>query len=263
MNLKTTIILIFLILIIAISFVFSQNKRNSELRELTVLEEITIRIKSIDISVNIQNKDNPNFRWIKDGFTILVSATDNFFINKESDKHLEFDIVPELFEKELSIIKKVLNNRGFVLDLENSSTNFSDRSFYDYVQSYKKDNELCVAKVNPDDMGYYQLIFSCGNSLNEAYEEQIHFLNALDLKDKNTIVRLKNQKGDYYEVGVGGVRGGSDAILKKENNNYRVLFVGQESPYCSLIEREDIPNEVLSSIGGGNCFAEDGSYKRF
>ncbi|MFC1623494.1 hypothetical protein ACFL05_00010 [Patescibacteria group bacterium] len=261
-NKKTILIFSILILVLLIALFLSKNTENKDLQNLTISEEIITQIKSTDDSINIQNKDDASFRWIKNDYTILVSATDNFFINKQSGEYLEFDIVPELFKKELSIVKKVLKDKSFVLDLENSSSDFSDRSFYDYIQSYKKDSSLCVVKVNPDNIGYYQLNFSCGDSLDEAYEEQIPFLEALGLKDKNTVIRLKNQEGNYYEVGFSGVRGGLDAVLKKENNSYRVLYIGQEAPDCSLIEKENIPNETLSSIGKGDCFNDDGSYKK-
>lgn len=255
MSYNKKIILIFLILILVIAgMIFNQNKKDKALSNLTLLEEITTRIKTANNSLEIQSKDNSFFRWIKNDYTILVPATSGFFIDKQNNEHLGPEAVPKIFKKELSIIEKVLNDRGFVFNPENSSSNFSDRSFYDYIESYKKGDELCVVRVDPDDRGFYQLSFSCGNSLDYGYKKQIPFLKALELKNEKTTVGIKNQKENYYEVSVNAVRGGSVAVLKKENNTYRVLFIGQESPLCSLIEKENIPSEVLSSIGGGNCF---------
>ncbi|MFQ5662162.1 MAG: hypothetical protein ACE5F2_02845, partial [Candidatus Paceibacteria bacterium] len=229
--------------IIFLLFDTYENKER-ELGKLSVVNELITRFKSIDSESDIQTKSF-SFRWNDDsGYSILVPSTESFLIAKPRVGCFERDLVQNIFDKELFIAKKVFIERGFMLDITNSSVDTLDDQFYDYIQAYKKDDELCSVVVNPDCSSYqgsngetaHQLKVSCGNTFSEARVEQIPFLETLELRNKNSIVRIKNQSGQFFEVGVGSVRGGSTAILKKENDNYRILFIGQESPSCSLID---------------------------
>lgn len=249
---KDILILIGLIFIF-IGFLFF-NKTTAP-QSLTAFEEIKNELSKLN---KIEIKKESDFKWIKDDYSILIPATENFYINKQNSKITEFDEIPKIFEKEISIAEKILKERGYVFDIKNSSKNFSDHNFYDYIQSYKKGGDMCVIIVNPDN---YQFNFSCSNSLDQKYTEQITFLEALELKGKNATIKIKNQKDNYYEVGIGYARTGQTAILKKSaQNEYRVLYIGQEAPSCKLINKENIPDEVLVSIGNGSCFDDDGNY---
>lgn len=249
--------------VIVIFLLFNTYKnKEKELRELSITGELITRFKSADSRTDTRISSS-GFRWNSDdGYSIFVPSTEAFSLVKPGVGCFERDLVPDLFKKELSIAKRVFTERGFVLDKTNSSTSTSDRHFYDYVQAYKKGDELCRVVANPDCSSYeesngqveHQLRVSCGNTFAQAREEQIPFLEALELKDKNGIIRIKNQSGAFFEVGLGYLRGGSTAVLKKEGDSYRILFIGQESPSCDLIDTEKIPSEVLSSIGGGGCF---------
>jgi hypothetical protein len=187
-----------------------------------------------------------------------VPAEKSLTIHKPEEGCLDRGLVPGIFSDELAIAKKVFQQRGFVLNGYNSSFNVLDNRLYDYVQAYKKNGEICIISVNPDCSSYegsgltmaHGIYIACGNGLEKAKEKQIPFLKILDLKDKKAIVRIRKQIGDFFQVGVGYRRTGSSAIIKKEGNSYRVLFVGQEAPSCELIKKEGIPDEVLSSVGG-------------
>lgn len=262
MNNKKIVLLsvCFFILFLSSIFFFNKNNDDTNLQNLTIFDEVKIKINDI---ANTRSKDRVNFRWIKEGYTILVPANNNFYINKQSDTHLEFTEVPNLFKSEINITEDILQDNNFVFNKNNSSKNFSDRTFYDYIQSYQKDDELCVIKINPDDLGYYQFSFVCGNSLNQVYEEQLPFLEALNYKNTNNFARLINKSEDFYQVGVGGYRGGSTAILKKEGAIYRVLYISQEDPNCEEIENENIPNSVLELFNIKGCWDGVNGYKRF
>lgn len=247
---------------------FIKNKNEENLQNLSVTEEFIYELKKSNKHLEIQ-KNKLGFRWNDgSGYTIFVSADESVTIIMEGLDPVERDIVvKEYFDKEISLIDNILMNRHFVFNQENSASDILDDRFYDYIQSYEKDGEKCSVVVNPDfsshpgfsDMGYSMTV-SCGSGFEKAKLEQMPFLEALNLKDKNSVVLLKTQKDHFYEIGIGTVRGGSTAILKKENENYRVLYIGQESPSCELINKESIPKEVLSSIGEGGCFEKDGNY---
>ncbi len=245
---KKTFLLVLLLgmILVIVSAVYLDQSAN--VQKMSAFEKVEA-VVSKQTQVNA-SQSTARFIWIENGYSISVPATDSFYIRKQNGPALEPDAVPRLFEREISSIKDVLGDESFALNEENSSKDFSDRTFYDYVQAYQKGNELCMLKINPDDVGYYQLDFSCGDSLQQAYEEQLPFLEVLGLKDKHATVTVQNQKGEYYEIGIGNVRAGSDAVIKREDGVYRVLYIGQEAPSCNLIEKEQIPSEVLRSMGG-------------
>jgi len=256
------------IVVSAVIFLF-ENKNEEELRKLSITGELIARFESMDSKSYIQT-ERSSFRWNdEDGYSILVPATEHFFIVDTKAGCPELvnpeKTPPHIYKKELTTAEKVFTERGFVLNKNNSSTSTSDRHFYDYVQAYTKENDLCTVVVNADCVGKkmaHTLSVSCGNTFAEAQAEQLPFLKALELKDTNTIVRVRKQSGAFFQLGVGWLRGGMSAVLKKEGETYRVILMRQEAPYCSLIEKEQIPYEVLSSIGGGSCFTDDGGYIR-
>ena len=248
---------------------------DSNLKNLSVTEELMTHFKLIDLESDIQLKPLV-FSWVgDDGYRILVPATESFFVAKQSNFLSDFRIIPNLyFYQELAVIKQVFAKRGFILDVKNFSKNILDKSFYDYIQAYRKGNELCVVKVNPDNTSYlsgdydtaYSLSVSCGNTFDEAYNEQLPFIKAIkDFKPeyKNLTVRLYEHSGNFFKVGVGGFRGGSSAVLKKEGEKYRVLYISQEDPYCELIENENIPAEVLKLFKIGGCWDGASGFRRF
>jgi len=246
---------------------------NDSLKSLSVVDELKIRFKNIDKTSDIQSDQSIIWWNDENGYNLNFPANESFFVAKEEKNHIDQSLIAyEYFYKELALVKQVFTNRGFILNKNNSSDDFTDNRFYDYIQAYERGNELCVVLVNLDCTSYRSgnydkachLVLSCGNSLEEAQIEQIPLLNALDYKNRNNIAMIRNQLGDFYEVIVSGRRGGSTAIMKKEGENYRVLYISQEDPFCSLIEEENIPNEVLKAFEINGCFGDNGSnYKRF
>ena len=86
----------------------------------------------------------------------------------------------------------------------------------------------------------------------------------LGFKNTDSVTTVTHQSGQFLKVAVRipikalDGWGGGDAILKKEGDRYRALYKGQESPGCGLIEKENIPNEVLKLFGYDSCW-DDGS----
>ena len=207
-------------------------------------------------------------RWnAGDGYTILVPSTESFLLTKPAGGCV-WNNAPNIFQQELRIAQQVFTNRGFVLDTVNSSADLSDDRLLDYVQAYRKNNDLCKITVDlecasrgggivEDSVISHALTVSCGNTLTEAYNEQVPLLDALELKNTNTVAVIQNQSGQFFQVVVRGLRGGGHALLKKEGDTYRVLYSGQEYPSCNLIDKEKIPQEFLLDSGYRHC-NEDG-----
>ncbi|MBU1557560.1 hypothetical protein KKC45_01205 [Patescibacteria group bacterium] len=246
---------------------------DNSLRGLSITDELVAHFKLIDSESNIQIKTS-TFSWKgDDGYRILIPTTESFFVAKHRNPLSDFRIIPnQHYYQELAIIKQVFAKRDFILDEKNSSKNILDKSFYDYIQAYKNGVELCEVIVNPDSSSYgsetnfdtgYKLSVSCGNTFDKVYSEQIPFIKAVkNFKPeyKNLIVRIHEHSGDFFKVGVGGFRGGSSAVIKKEGENYRVLYISQEDPSCSLIEEENIPNETLKLFNIKGCYGGDNGF---
>ena len=268
LNLKIIAVLIFFM---AIGFIFSF-LTNSTFKNLSLTEELSARFKAIDKNSIIQNRNYGMWWDNNEGYSIMASTSESIFLAKDlSSPVLEPNLIPDIiFKRELDITTKVFANRDFVLNTNNSSTSTNDRRLFDYVQAYEKDNYLCTVTVSAEASSYpgsgkngkaemgYQLIISCTDKLAEAEAEQIPFLDALNLKNKEVVAKLINSEGDYFRVETHLRRSGSAAILKKENDKYRVLLISQEAPRCSLINKEKIPSSVLVGIGGGACYSDDG-----
>lgn len=267
--LKIFLVVIFL-LMVGLVWYFLKNKPSSR---LFVTEELSASFRSIDKNSLIQKNDYKVWWNNDEGYSLIATTTEGILVAKNADNNqvLEPTMIPgAVFKEELNVVKRIFSNRGFVLNGKNSSTSIDDQSFYDYVQAYKKGNYLCTATINSELSTYpgsgfgekakmgYQLYVSCTDRMAEAETEQIPFLDALNLKNKEQVAELIGSEGDYYHVEIHGRRAGSAAIFKKENGKYRVLLVSQEAPRCSLIDKEKIPYQVLSSIGSGDCYLDDG-----
>lgn len=247
---------------------------SSSFKNLSLTEELSFKFRSIDINSVIQ-KQNSKIWWNNnEGYSIIASTSESIFVAKDfSGPLLDSNMIPgEMFKRELDVTKSVFTERGFILNKNNSSTSTDDQKFFDYVQAYEKDNYLCAITVNAEVSSYpssgtgeqakmgYLLYVGCTDKLALAEVEQIPFLDALNFKNKEQVAELINSEDNYFHVEIHGRRAGQAVILKKENDKYRVLLISQEAPFCSLIDKEKIPSSVLTSIGGGDCYADNSTY---
>lgn len=244
------------------------------LKNLPLTEELSVRFQAADKKVIIQ-KNGYKMWWKNDeGYSILASTTESILVVKAyyDGWGLEsYQIADTIFKNELAVAKDVFTARGFALNKNNSSASTADESLWDYVRGYEKGEYLCTVTVSADLSSYsgsgkngkpeigYQLNISCTDKLAKAELEQIPFLDALELKDKEQYAMPLVSEGDYFRVDTGGRRGGQSAILKKKNDKYRILALTQESLRCSLIKKEQIPESISSSLGGPGCYADNGA----
>jgi len=249
--------------IVAISiFAFGRNQQppQNEYADLPLQQELMGRFAWADATLDIQKDFNPTVWWDEDGYSYRMQTDGGAIIAAMPNvEYVPADkVVDTYFTQELAIAREVFLRRGFTLDQTNSSTSTADTRFYDYVQAYKKGDELCTVTVNTDYSSYevgnpamaYTLTANCANSLAQARTEQKPFLDALDLRYQEATARVENQSGDYYMVSFGYRRTGAVAIVKKEGDAYRKLAAGQEAPPCEVTLKEQIPAELV----GNGCY---------
>lgn len=99
--------------------------------------------------------------------------------------------------------------------------------------------------------------------------EQALIRDALGLKDPRSKAVVTHQSGQFF---IAEVRvpieasptgwGGGHAILKKEGDRYRALYKGQENPPCDVVEEENIPNEIVESLGDYGCWDDEVGWRK-
>ncbi len=244
---------------------------NDALAQLPIIQELRTRFAKADPALDVHAQNVASIWWDDvDGYSILVPATESMlFVSLPGQSVQSTNIPKAFFSKELSIAREVFALRGFVLNSTNSSTSTQDVHFYDYVQGYERGDTLCVVTVNPDYSSYvggganmgYALTVSCGNALAEAEAQQRPLLDALGKRGQEAVARVLAQDGEFVEVGIGYRRMGETAVLKHEGSTYRVLLLSQEAPPCSFVDAEQIPSDMLSSIGRGGCYTSGDVYR--
>ena len=137
---------------------------------------------------------------------------------------------------------------GFSLNQANSSRSITDDQFYDYVQAYEKDEIKCTLVASPDCGGssgvptHYDFSFSCTDSFEENYQEQIPYLKDLNLTD--TIVHVSEKVGDYVNLKVYYRRSGYYVIAQLINGTWTELQASQEAPSRQIMESHQVPLEI-------------------
>jgi len=158
------------------------------LSELSAIDEIIYRFDQSDSIPAYTLIDKSRIWWNDDdGYSIIIPSTKSIFIPKPDKGCLDRGLVPSIFNEELAISKDVFERKGFVLNSNNSSIDASDNNFYDYVQTYRKDDEICALVVNSDCSSYqgsgfelaHSIFISCGNALKEAQAARMPYLGFL------------------------------------------------------------------------------------
>ena len=252
------------------------SNEQQEIEDHSLLFSLFKKLKLTNQKLNIATQST--FLWWNDldGYSIFIPTDESIILAKQKIGEIsELSSVPEkYFSQELEIAKQIFESQGYVLNKRNSSENKFDTRFYDYIQAYEKGDEVCVINVNSEygshgcknagfDSGMcYKMSVSCSNDFVATQSLQGPFLEALELQNKETVIRIISEEKPFYQLAISGRRAGSAGVLKKEGDTYRVLFIGQEAPPCDIIDREGIPSSVLSSLGGGNCWTDTGYNRR-
>ena len=243
---------------------------------LSIIAMLLEKLKTTNQELNIAMQSTLLWWNDIDGYSIFIPTDESIILAKSKMGEIsEFSSVPEkYFSQELGIAKQIFKSQSYVLNKRNSSENEFDTQFYDYIQAYEKNDEVCVINVNSEYGSYgcknagldsgmcYKMSVSCSKDFVVTQSLQRPFLEALELQNKETVIRVISKEEPFYQLAISGRRAGSAGVLKKEGDVYRVLFIGQEAPPCDIIDKESIPSSVLSSLGGGNCWTGEGYEKR-
>ncbi|MFA6427571.1 MAG: hypothetical protein WCW16_03965 [Candidatus Magasanikbacteria bacterium] len=242
---------------INVSQVITEKNLDNTLKQLPPTAELMARFKLSDKTSLVQSSSADVLWTDNEGYTYNIPAQTSFKIVKQIP---QASLVPSVmmndyFKKELDISNTLFTERKFILNEENSVIN-------DMVatKAWQKDGELCVITIaNDTSLDEPSLTTACTNQLEEVKDAQRPVIDALHLKGEGQTAKLIHQNGSFFEFSVFGQGpGGQIGILKKEQNTYRTLFLGNGIPECTLVDKEKIPSDVLSSISSGNCMTQDG-----
>lgn len=225
---------------------------------------------------NFQSLNDPSlhFNPLQNDGTIWWIAPDNTNLLLNESPQFQGYITPfsistsspHAFSPRLQqFIKQVddmMVNQGFTLDTRNSSQDYSDKQFYDFVHGYQKNDTACVLRIDPDRYGYSssptdrtEFDFGCSNQIQKYYAEQAPMVKALiDHEDGVVISQVLKSSGDFVFVSVHARRTGYAAILQKVSDQYKLIFAGQEIPECSLMKKYNVPQELY-----GECYDDSTS----
>jgi hypothetical protein len=258
---KKIFILIIFLSVIGFSyflFVKQQKLEDSRLKQLSVIDELSGRFQKIKDSNSIEkNVQHYSFLWIDEGYYFSVPTVDNIMVsNSQSGSDTDLN---HYFPKQFSMASQVLEDRGYKRMMIDYSTSTFD--YGPYEKFYVKDSNICKIDLNID-INY--LVVACSDISAEikAKAEQKPIIDSLNYKGKHIGISIISKSGIFFQVSEWYAPGGQTDILKKEGNTYRLILRTQESPYCSLMDKEKIPKEVLTSIGNGGCYLDNGTEYR-
>lgn len=160
----------------------------------------------------------------------------------------------------ITLAIEYFNNNGFLKNTLSSSKNFNDESLYNYYLAYEKDKEQCVLVVNKDTSGKLgssgesipnpNITISCFDSIlyQESYDSQIPFLRAMNDKKAGVYINKINTENSAAIAGVSWRSpGGTFALFVKQNGVWKMIYNGQDTPKCSVLQKYNFPEEIYSA----------------
>lgn len=174
----------------------------------------------------------------------------------ESDYRNE-ELVPTISRRLSEKLKPLMVSFGFSFNQKNSSKSLVDTQFYDYVQAYEKGAIKCTFTVDPDcgsyspnDRMHNEFRFTCTDSFNQNYLDQVPYLKGLNLTQ--SVISVERKVGDFAFVNVNYRRTGHYVIAKLVDGKWTQVFAGQGTPDCKTMQTHQVPQEIYE-----NCYAEE------
>jgi len=214
-----------------------------------VLGEIKDKISK---QFSVSGVGDANFNWLRDdNYAIRI-------VGKEVEVYES-----EEFTNINSEVETLLTLNGFVKNDSNSySYDRFDTGPFIFTAAFENNQTKCLAewrKGFEDPGGQQHDLFykmSCG-----LYDQQGDPLNEIfpALKTRG-LYTLKKTSGNYAigDSGMFPCCGGAFWIAVKEDNQWKKIFEGQESPQCEVVDQYQIPQEIYE-----NCFEDLAGELRF
>jgi hypothetical protein len=226
------------------------------------------------------------YRYVSDslGFSSEVSCRRDTAAYKNRTKTMSENI--DQFMKGRDFIKDEANSSPVVY-FEKNTEYIEEEKFYDYRLAYTSvDKKItCVASFEPECSGGINPDFHQGFSmscvtqeeLKDAETNQVWLLKELGLKNTTINVVYENAQGDipqeatalvdihdvtktplfnylknetFVAGGLWSNRGGGYFIAKKIDGKFGIIFDGQDTIPCDVVEKYSIPGSVV----GGMCY---------
>lgn len=217
--------------------------------------------------VTLQPQPPQDLWWVtEDGWNILVPETEAYAAtipNAFQELGNETATSSQLVSQAVT----TLASQGFTKNKANTSrsipqTGQIDPLFYDYLYSLSKPDAFCMILVNPDSTAMQdpadrsrtipvpntRISCSTASHLQTAKDEQMPFLAALqkEYPTESFVITIQIQTDTAASVRVHNRRTGFGAILAKIDDQWKVIYSGQDQPMCADLQKYKIPPQVHS-----------------
>lgn len=206
----------------------------------TVVNSLLQTLNDSSLDVKFSDPVKSSQWWISDDDWNIIDpnavliASSNLF--SPTDPQIPF--TPAIEELNNLVSKMFLDN-GFTLNVKNTSPSKENNPFYDYVLAFQKGETRCTLTINGD---FGNQTIACSNRFQEAYNEQIPYLKALN--NRNVTVHVHERIGDFVWLDVNLRRTGSAALMRDDGKEIKFIVMMQEAPSCDLMLENQVPKEV-------------------
>ena len=203
------------------------------------IQNIIEEYNSVDTELSL---DNPNLMmWI---------SNKNWFINVDEYSR---SIYSQYSSMDLeNLIAKYMKDQGFTLNTINSSSNFTDDKFLDYIQGYEDNDTICTDIIYArKNRSKSQNIFDVAGGQRIACSSKVDFEIAstlqtpflIALNDHDARLSDLTIRNNVATAAVNWSRTGAQGRFYKYNGVWNKIEVTQAMQNCSTYKSEKIPPE--------------------
>jgi hypothetical protein len=200
-----------------------------------------LQLKSL---TNIQNK----IFWLsRDGYGILVPVS--VFVGSQ----ISASSVDNVLRKKIEILStdtiKLFKENGYSIDIRNTSQSSDDFKYGLLVTALTSADGSVFCKIQKSDIiPIWSLNCIARSDFDEAYNQQLPFLLALDIPKFSGIAVSVTQSDDYARVDISnGEVGAGYSILKKIDDQWTKLYGGQDDPPCKIMQENNVPGQIYGN----------------
>lgn len=230
----------------------SGSSRSDSLSIDSVISQVTEKIKEHSSKeMELKQVSDYSLWWVDDeGYSIINDSSRGIELqiqgcDSENPRDFSRDI-----QSLIDDITEILSSNGFVINKNNTSDDFSDEKFYDYVVAFEKAETRAVIVLSPDcwstgsEPFHQSFYFAYTDQFVENQTEQLPYLKDLDLRD-GEVIHIEKLVDDFALIDVNYRRSGHFIIAKRIENKWQEIFGGQDVPNCALLRKWDVPADFI------------------